>query len=66
MARWAALTQVHKRQWGRIVSIKLALFESAWWVRFVTFVFKNHNIGPHLLGLACNDLAGFVDVYVIS
>ena len=44
----------------------LLIIESAQGVGFVTFVFEDHNISPLLSGLAHNDLAGFVDVYVVS
>lgn len=40
--------------------------EGPGWMGFVVSVFEDHNISPLLSGLACNDLAGFVDVYVIS
>ena len=51
---------------GRGFQCLLFAIEGPRWMGFVVFVFKDHNIGPLLSGLAHNDLAGFVDVNVIS
>ena len=51
---------------GRRFQCRLFAIEDPRWMRLVVSVFEDHNISPLLSGLACNDLAGFVDVYVIS
>ena len=51
---------------GRRFQCLLFAIEGPRWMGFVVFVFKDHNMGPLLSGLARNDLAGFVDVCVFS
>jgi hypothetical protein len=71
---FASVEPINRREFIYSIVAKIArrlqrlllITESAWWVGFVTFVFENHNISPLLSGLDHNDLAGFVDVCVLS